>query len=201
MSSNRGFAPVEFRNDPASDLNLSLSTNLNANDPEGLFEEQSGVRETQTQTQSQPQQLPSQPRAFIDLGWAAFRVASIEVVGVWAESEDAESGEIPRLRIRGETFDLTHEELAYLQAALRIPPPGVGTHDKHRALIDPNSCLNRAQFGEPIFVLRAQDSLAAELVRDWANKAEATSCPPAKVKEARELADAMDAFPGRKNPD
>jgi hypothetical protein len=32
---------------------------------------------------------------------------------------------------------------------------------------NPHSCWNRAEDDEPVFVLRAHDPLATELVRDW----------------------------------
>lgn len=35
---------------------------------------------------------------------------------------------------------------------------------------NPNSCLNRAQLDEPLFVLRANDPLAPKLVREWAEQ-------------------------------
>lgn len=37
-------------------------------------------------------------------------------------------------------------------------------------IADPNSCLNRAAIDEPIFVLRANDPMAADTVIMWANK-------------------------------
>lgn len=62
-------------------------------------------------------------------------------------------------------------------------------------------CLGKAASDEPIFILRAQDAIAPELVRAWANRAEGLHCPPEKVAEARELADKMAAWPNRKAPD
>lgn len=72
---------------------------------------------------------------------------------------------------------------------------------KRDEIANPNSCLNKAAGDEPVFVLRAQDALAAQLVRDWAAKAEQFGCAAAKVSEARELSIAMDAWPKRKMPD
>jgi hypothetical protein len=54
---------------------------------------------------------------------------------------------------------------------------------------------------EPVFILRAQDKLAAELVRDWAERAERAGSPHAKVIDALACADAMDAWPVKKVPD
>lgn len=39
--------------------------------------------------------------------------------------------------------------------------------NKQQIINDPNSCLNRAADDEPVFVLRANDPLAANLIRLW----------------------------------
>jgi hypothetical protein len=54
-----------------------------------------------------------------------------------------------------------------------------------------DSCLQKAGDDEPIFVLRAQDELAPDIVSEWANRALAHGSPIAKVQEARELARRM----------
>lgn len=64
-----------------------------------------------------------------------------------------------------------------------------------------NGCFAKAADDEPIFVLRAQDMLAPALVRQWAVQAEERGCPAAKIAEARALADKMDNWAKRKNPD
>jgi hypothetical protein len=64
-----------------------------------------------------------------------------------------------------------------------------------------DQCLAKAADDEPIFILRAQDKLAPDLVRAWAIRAEAHGCPPAKLREAYELAEAMERWPTRKYPD
>ena len=61
--------------------------------------------------------------------------------------------------------------------------------------------LMKAKDDEPIFVLRAQDKLAAGVVRQWAEQAAQAGCGNAKVREAREIADAMERWPTRKVPD
>ena len=61
--------------------------------------------------------------------------------------------------------------------------------------------LMKAEDDEPIFVLRAQDVLAAGVVRAWAEQAARAGCGDAKVHEAREIADAMERWPIRKVPD
>ena len=61
--------------------------------------------------------------------------------------------------------------------------------------------LMKADDTEPIFVLRAQDTLAAAVVRFWADEAEKAGSNPAKIAEAREVADAMEQWPTRKVPD
>lgn len=62
-------------------------------------------------------------------------------------------------------------------------------------------CLGKAADDEPVFVLRAQDVLAAGRVDDWADHAELQGSPPEKVAEARQLAEKMRAWPSRKLPD
>jgi hypothetical protein len=61
--------------------------------------------------------------------------------------------------------------------------------------------LVKAGDTEPIFVLRAQDTLAAAVVRFWADEAEKAGANAAKIAEAREVADAMEQWPTRKIPD
>ena len=61
--------------------------------------------------------------------------------------------------------------------------------------------LMKADDSEPIFVLRAQDSLAAAVVRFWADEAAKAGANAAKIAEAREVADAMERWPTRKLPD
>jgi len=60
--------------------------------------------------------------------------------------------------------------------------------------------------GEPCFTLRAQDMHAAETVRDWARRVivSAGALNPDNgelVKRAAAIADAMDAWPVKKEPD
>lgn len=143
-----------------------------------------------------------QPR-FIDIGLGAFNVALIEGVGIWAEKEEGNelSPERPRLRVRGETFDIEHSAMLFLRRELGLRDDPGNLHDKYQAIADENSCLNKAQYGEPIFILRAQDALAADLVREWADRAELNGCAQLKVEDARLTAELMDQFPGRKFPD
>lgn len=54
---------------------------------------------------------------------------------------------------------------------------------------------------EPIFILRAQDVLAADVVREWARRAEALDVISTKVREARGIAKEMEQWPTRKTPD
>lgn len=55
--------------------------------------------------------------------------------------------------------------------------------------------------GEPFFVLRAQDALAAPLVSEWAKRAEGAGVPDRKVKNAFFTALAMRQWPKKKVPD
>lgn len=66
------------------------------------------------------------------------------------------------------------------------------------------SSLERAGEDEPVFVLRAQDMLAPELVREWVFRARINGVPKEKVEEARGIADAMEDWQvanHRKMPD
>ena len=64
---------------------------------------------------------------------------------------------------------------------------------KRDELADPDSCLNKADDDEPIFVLRAHDPLASTCVRSWAAAAaQDTVHNDAKIQSANMLADTMD---------
>ena len=62
-------------------------------------------------------------------------------------------------------------------------------------------CLGKAADNEPVFILRAQDTCAADAVDHWANHVQLLGGHPDKVREARELADEMRAWPVQKVPD
>lgn len=51
--------------------------------------------------------------------------------------------------------------------------------------------LGRAAADEPVFVLRARDALAPDLVELWAARAHLVGSPDEKVTEANHLAQAM----------
>jgi len=53
-------------------------------------------------------------------------------------------------------------------------------------------CYDKAGQDEPLFVLRAQDTLAPEIIREWAYRAKALGTPDEKVEQARRDADAME---------
>lgn len=76
---------------------------------------------------------------------------------------------------------------------------------KREELANPESCLNKAAPEEPIFVLRANDPVAAQVVRYWAScyvdhKREyntdgiLTNKQLSKAQEARGLANEMDSW-------
>lgn len=72
------------------------------------------------------------------------------------------------------------------------------------AFKDNDSCLKKGAPDEPIFVLRAQDKLAPNLVRMWAASAASQGTPYEKTREGRELADRMEQWQaehGSKVPD
>ena len=59
-------------------------------------------------------------------------------------------------------------------------------------MTDPSSCINKAADDEPLFVLCANDPLAAGVVDYWANQAEGTNLHEIyKINIARELAQEM----------
>ena len=67
-----------------------------------------------------------------------------------------------------------------------------------------DSCLAKLKPGEPIFVLRAQDMVAPEIVRAWAIAANSKGTPLRKTDAAMDLADEMDKWThthGSKVPD
>lgn len=68
------------------------------------------------------------------------------------------------------------------------------------ALSEGQKLLQRAG-NEPHFCLRAQDKLAAEAVRFWADEAEVAGVRADKVAGARKIADEMDAWHKHKLPD
>jgi len=76
---------------------------------------------------------------------------------------------------------------------------------KREELANPNSCLNKAADDEPVFVLRANDPVAAKIVRKWADEyvmektlastdGVLTHAQLSKAQEARGLANEMDAW-------
>lgn len=62
-------------------------------------------------------------------------------------------------------------------------------------------CLGKADDNEPVFILRAQDALAADLVELWAIRANSAGTTHDKVREAHDLADDMRRWHKRKIPD
>ncbi len=61
--------------------------------------------------------------------------------------------------------------------------------------------LSKLPPNEPVFVLRAQDILAADVVRNWVHSARTKGCPDTKLNEAFDCATAMDEWPTHKVPD
>lgn len=55
-------------------------------------------------------------------------------------------------------------------------------------------CYTNAAPDEPMFILLARDQGAPSLVRLWAERRQANGEDPAKVKEAFDCADAMEAW-------
>lgn len=55
-------------------------------------------------------------------------------------------------------------------------------------------CYDKASDEEPLFVLRAQDLLGPEMVREWAHRAASLGTPQEKVEEALHCADQMEGW-------
>lgn len=68
-----------------------------------------------------------------------------------------------------------------------------------------HGCLGKAADNEPVFVLRAQDLIAPQIVDKWAGVAKVWGCPEAKTLDAKAVAQAMRdwqaAHPETKAPD
>lgn len=64
-----------------------------------------------------------------------------------------------------------------------------------------HGCLGKAAPDEPVFILRAQDIHAADLVEKWAIWARTGGCTDGKVDHAFEIARQMRDWPNRKQPD
>lgn len=64
---------------------------------------------------------------------------------------------------------------------------------KKDELRHPTSCLNKADPNEPIFVLRAKDPIAAQVIRHWAAMA-VDIHESEKREEALECAELMDVW-------
>ncbi len=62
-------------------------------------------------------------------------------------------------------------------------------------------CYDKAGPDEPLFVLRAQDMLAADTVNFWIQQARARGVNLEKLAEAERCRDAMHAWPTQGAPD
>ncbi len=121
----------------------------------------------------------------------------------------------PRFRLEQVLAELQEAAQAYQRAGVEMPTassgvkalvavardrPVGGSHvvaTKHTGV----SCYDKADEHEPLFVLRAQDPLAAEIVREWARRAAACGVSERKYTEAWQVAEAMDRWPVKKRPD
>ncbi len=61
--------------------------------------------------------------------------------------------------------------------------------------------LKSYPINEPVFVLRARDPMAGDIVRYWAWRAQCMHVNEDKVNEARTLAARMDNWPTKQLPD
>lgn len=67
--------------------------------------------------------------------------------------------------------------------------------------ITTNGRTRKVPKDEPVFLLRAQDAVAANTVRFWAAAAATAGADPAIVEAARKHAALMEAWPTKKIPD
>jgi hypothetical protein len=81
---------------------------------------------------------------------------------------------------------------------------------KKDELADPNSCLNKSAADEPIFVLRAQDILASDIILKWADMYRRLHAPAGawkserhrlKHNEALDIVDKFERWRERRIPD
>ena len=72
---------------------------------------------------------------------------------------------------------------------------------KRNEVNDPESTWNRIPDDEPVFILRAQDEIAATVVRLWCVLASERGTPIDKLIEAEGLAESMEYWENRKVPD
>lgn len=74
-----------------------------------------------------------------------------------------------------------------------------GIPTKTAVLLDRESCLNKAAYDEPLFILRANDPVAAQIIRLWAAAA-VGSHESGKLDHALNVADAFDAWRQKREP-
>lgn len=90
----------------------------------------------------------------------------------------------------GDVYDPRPElDLSYDRFEVGPLPQG---HEARDNTVDPQ---------EPVFTLRAQDVLAPAVVRAWCEMASVLSVNPEKIREARQIALAMEHWISRKVPD
>ena len=85
--------------------------------------------------------------------------------------------------------DRHHQAGRFVEAAMRA-----------LAEYDP-TFAKAAEAGEPTFTLRAQDQLAAGIVHVWSNRAYDAGVDIRRISDARDIAEAMRAWPNRRLPD
>lgn len=89
--------------------------------------------------------------------------------------------------------------------ARKLAREALGINDFGRAptlaAITTNGTTRLIPHDEPVFLIRAQDAVGGDVVRDWANRAEAIGASAEIVQSAREHAAKMDAWPHKKKPD
>lgn len=70
---------------------------------------------------------------------------------------------------------------------------------KREALLNPESCLNKAAPDEPLFILRANDPIAAQTIRHWVTMSQEHH-EPAKLMLALMTADEFEKWRQQRYP-
>lgn len=121
------------------------------------------------------------------------------VVSVEDEQVD---GSVTLGELAAELYNAVHQKLAMTPVDLApnittYVPTTYASHDD--AHYNSKTAAGCEASGEPCFTLRAQDIHAADAVRAWASQV--TWHNRVMAEKAMEIADAMDAWPVKKEPD
>lgn len=127
----------------------------------------------------------------VDAAPSASSMLKLEQLAEAIKTYLADPGIINGATLRGTLYNLG--EALQRESWQRVGPTMEGS--KVRNLLQPDSCWNRAELNEPVFVLRGKDALAPAVVRLWASLATTTNAHDrAKAFAAYALSEQMDAW-------